>query len=310
MFKEKHYFIVGLFTLIVLVLGGYFVYWLTAAKDPANLKRYRIHFDGSVQGLGRGSSVRYLGVHVGRVQSIALKPSEPGRVEVLIDIAPDTPIRTNTQASVEMQGVTGLAYVSLSETSAPGELIAYPARGIPEIPAGTSRIERLFESAPALSAEVTALARNINRMLSRENLAHLSSMLANLDRASAGLEPAMAELGRVLRETRSTLEQLNAMAASLHQSGQRLAPELEGSLRNIRRTADNLDRLTGQLATLVGENRDSLDRFLGQGLTEFSLLLQEGRLAAREVRDLAESLQRDPTQLIIPSSIERTEIAP
>ena len=44
---------------------------IRAAATGATIVRYEIYFDGSVSGLARGSPVRYLGVDVGRVRSLA-----------------------------------------------------------------------------------------------------------------------------------------------------------------------------------------------------------------------------------------------
>ena len=74
---------------------------------------YQIAFAGSVTGLQQGSQVRYRGVPVGRVADIRIDPQRVEWVLVTIEVERGTPIRQDTVASLEMQGVTGIAFVQL-----------------------------------------------------------------------------------------------------------------------------------------------------------------------------------------------------
>ena len=70
--REANYTAVGAFVLLIATLGGFFVYWYAGSGDAREYKRYEIYFEGSVSGLIRGSTVRYLGVDVGRVIDIRI----------------------------------------------------------------------------------------------------------------------------------------------------------------------------------------------------------------------------------------------
>ena len=52
--------------LLVIVMAAGFVLWYSDTGDGQAVRRYEIYFDGSVSGLSEGSTVRYLGVAVGR----------------------------------------------------------------------------------------------------------------------------------------------------------------------------------------------------------------------------------------------------
>ena len=68
--REANYTAVGAFVLVVAALAGAFVYWYSDARNARSYERHEIYFEGSVSGLTVGSTVRYLGVDVGRVTDV------------------------------------------------------------------------------------------------------------------------------------------------------------------------------------------------------------------------------------------------
>src|SRR5690348_10675655 len=111
--REANYTAVGAFVLLVTTMAALFVYWYAGSADARDYKRYEIYFQGSVSGLNRGSTVRYLGVEVGRVAAIRIDQRAADRVQVIADIDSTTPISKSTLASLSLQGVTGLLYIDL-----------------------------------------------------------------------------------------------------------------------------------------------------------------------------------------------------
>ena len=105
-------------------------------RDRTQLQPYEIVSATAVSGLNSQSTVRYQGVQVGKVQSLALNPDKPGQVRIRIGVAPSTPITESTWAELGVQGVTGLANVELRDdgsslrrlTSTAAEPAAIPLR--------------------------------------------------------------------------------------------------------------------------------------------------------------------------------------
>jgi len=310
MFKDKHYFAVGLFVLLVCAMGGYFVYWLAVAKEPADTRRYLVYFEDSVRGLTKGSQVRYKGLNVGRVQDVRIAPDNPHRVEVMLEIEQTTPILSNTRASIQMQGVTGLSYVALNHSGAPGTAVQYPNQGVPEIGSTESSFDRLMESAPRLMNQVTELTRNINRLFNDQNISRISNILKQVEQTSAQLEPSLVELTSVLQQTSEALQHITEAAENLQRTSEQAQPQIMGTLNNIEQTSRHLAQASHQLQKLISDNQGSISEFVQSGLPEFNQLIRESRATVQEIQSLAESLQRNPSQLIVPSNIERTEIAP
>src|SRR5580693_5298393 len=111
--RSANYAAVGAFVLVVTLVAALFVYWYTDSREHRDFNRYEVYFDASVSGLERGSSVRYLGVGVGRVDSMRIDPRDSSRVMVVVDIDATTPISRKTVAELTLQGVTGLLFMDL-----------------------------------------------------------------------------------------------------------------------------------------------------------------------------------------------------
>ena len=72
--------------------------------------------------------------------------------------------------------------------------------------------------------------------------------------------------------------------------------------------ADNLSQATSRLNQILTENQADLRSFTRNGLPELEQLLRDGRATAGEVRDLAQSLRQNPSQLIYQSPEQGVEV--
>src|SRR5262249_50930880 len=92
-------------------------------QGEVELTRYDILFDGSVTGLQVDGTVRYRGIAVGHVTDIRIDPENIEKIRVTIEVKADTPVRTDTVASIEVQGITGGTYQvpAMKSQAYPGE---------------------------------------------------------------------------------------------------------------------------------------------------------------------------------------------
>ena len=175
---RARYVQMGAFTLAVLVVGFAFVYWLNNAGSLRDLAVYRVRFEGSVSGLLRGSAVLFNGIRVGEVTHLELNPADPRRVHATIALDRNTPIRVDTTASIEFQGLTGSPVIAL-------------AGGKSNQPLTSSRGETaLLVADAAASQSMSQAARETLRRLDgilAENAQPLRSMIGNLDTFSGVL---------------------------------------------------------------------------------------------------------------------------
>jgi phospholipid/cholesterol/gamma-HCH transport system substrate-binding protein len=296
--RDANYAAVGAFVLVVLLVGALFVYWYSDSREHKTFRRYEIYFDGSVSGLERGAAVRYLGVHVGRVQRLSIDPRDPGRVQVLVDIDSSTPISDKTLAELQLQGVTGLLYIDLQEIRSLPLPPLVPGIEYPVIRSARSRFDLFLARLPDVLASAGEVVDRAARALSDQNIVAITRALANIDKASEGLPQTLREVNTLVGELRGATIDLAASAKGARQVVDQAGPEVVSSLQRVHVIADNLANATDQIEKLIGDNRQDLRSFTRDGLPELERLLREGRSAAQELRELSSSLRENPSQLL------------
>ena len=164
--NDKRYFIAGLF-IIVLMAGTAFAFMWLAGSERRDDVLYRIRFDESVSGLALGDLVKYRGVDVGTVKSMALDPADPRQVEVGVSLRKDAPVTTDTKATLKMKGVTGSLFVELNagDPAAPSLLSATAAGETPVIVSEKSGLTVAMDQLPRVVEKLSAMENQAKKVL-------------------------------------------------------------------------------------------------------------------------------------------------
>jgi phospholipid/cholesterol/gamma-HCH transport system substrate-binding protein len=305
--REANYVAVGAFVLLVLCLAAGFVLWYSDTADEAQ-ERYEIYFTGSVSGLSEGSSVRYLGVVVGRVARIGIDPRDPGRVRVVADVGESTPVTADTVARLTLQGVTGLLFVDLRPREAGASpVVQVPSLKYPVIPSAQSQFDVLVSALPDVVAKAGEALERVNGLLSDRNIASVTAALGNAEAASRDLPAAVQDARVMFRDLREAANEMDSTMAALGELG---GEDVKVAAARLREVADSLALTASRLDKLVADNQDNVDRFADQGLAEFEQLIRETRQAVRSFDSLTESLERDPSRVVYRPQPSGVEIPP
>lgn len=295
--REANYAAVGAFVLVVALVAALFVYWYSGTRVHQTYDRYEIYFNGSVSGLEQGAPVRYLGVRVGRVIEMRIDPRDAGRVEVIAAIESTTPISSRTLAELDLQGLTGLLYIDLQQ-SAQAAAPPVPSLQYPVIRAAPSQFDVFMAQLPRLSAAAGGVIERLNRLLSDRNIADVSRSLDNLSQVSSSLPETVRNVNALLAQLRAATVELGATARSARNVMDTAGPQIVSTVRRLQTVADNLSKATDQLDAMVAENRADVRSFTRSSLPEIESFVREGRAAAKDIRQLSESLRQNPSQLL------------
>ena len=317
------YLLVGGFVLVLLAGTLGFLVWLINAGDGRPQRRYDVVYEGSVTGLREGSPVRLNGVKVGDVVQVALD-ADPSKVRIGLAIAEDVPIKQDTRASLEMEGLTGGRYVLLTgSTPASPPLGPTPGEAYPLIEALPSAFDQVLQDAPTVLANINDLLSRGNRLLSDQNLASITKafadlatittalaensdrieqIIANVDATLASLKSAGASVetfalsidanaGALLDSATSAFENVSALAARLNKA-------FETTGADVRQLVGNVSAAADQFSKLVAENREPLRDFTAQGLFELINFLAEARELVSGLRKITTEVERDPARFL------------
>ncbi|MET4805751.1 MlaD family protein [Limibacillus sp. MBR-115] len=335
---RANYLLVGLFVISLFVGGIGFVVWLAKVNVDASITSYEIHFEDSVSGLREGASVSYRGINVGEVKAIRIDPENLERIVVTIEVRADTPIRSDTVATLAIQGLAGGSYVLLSggsQSAAP--LVPQPGQRMAVIASKASGLQELLDSAPSVLSEANLVLKRANDLLRPENrkefeqaLINLSQLLATLKEGATGLPELMdtsrvtiEEIGRTAKtvgtttqsfqeliagfeseskqlasQAGATLKAFEDTARSVEGSADNLGGDLRGSLQAIRASAERFEVLGGTMNKILEENRGQLAEFTSSGLFEVVAFFSEARDLVTNVNRLLGQIERDPGNFI------------
>ena len=307
--REANYTAVGAFVLLITTMAALFVYWYAGSGDARDYRRYEIYFEGSVSGLNRGSTVRYLGVEVGRVVTIRIDRRAPDRVQVIADIDSHTPISATTLASLSLQGVTGLLYIDLlANADQKRKMEPVPSEIYPVIDSVRSNFDIFLASLPDLVGRAAEITDRAARVLSDENIAAFTSTMRSIEKSASTLPATLQDAGQVVAELKATLADVRIAAAGARQLIDTSGPDLAAASERVRAISENLARTTANLDRLMTDHRQDLGLFLRDSLPEIERLLRDSRTAAQEFRELSRSLKADPSQLLYEPSYRGVEI--
>src|SRR3954470_17247793 len=113
------YALIGLFVLTVIAAVFGFVYWLHNGGGLGERTVYRVRFENTVSGLLKGAAVLFNGMRVGEVTDLRIDTNNSQLVMATIAVDAATPVRADTKAGLDFQGLTGVPVITLQGGSTP-----------------------------------------------------------------------------------------------------------------------------------------------------------------------------------------------
>lgn len=223
---RANFILIGVFTLLAIVGTLGFFIWLASVQIDRQYATYGILFD-DVSGLDPSGDVLFNGISVGQVIGLRIYEEDPSKVFTTVEIDAATPVRTNTMAQLQSQGVTGVAYISLSGgTSGADPLISLDG-SLPIIPSRRSTVQTLVEDAPDLLAEATRLLQQFQALTGPENQAYVTNILRNLDTSSGHLDQALSDFSSITGTVSDATAQITRFTERLDAIGSSVEGTLE-----------------------------------------------------------------------------------
>jgi len=299
--KRTNPTLIGAFVVGALALTAAAIVLLGSVAWFSKIYKFALFFDDSVDGLVVGAPVKFKGVQVGSVEQIKLAPtgeSNDPRIAVIIGLdetrienlggstAGFTPtevqeaVDRGLRATLASQSLlTGLLYVSLNfdtDAAPPGK--SFGESEYPEIPTVPSRVEQVAQTANDIFKKLQAL--------------NWQGLFDSISETMDGLSRLVAdrETQELTRHLNDTLETIQELAQTLDDEIGPLTSEIQSVGKGLRTSLEKIDATVGELQAVVDPESPIF--------YELSTTLRELEKAARAIRSLSDSIDRNPSQLI------------
>lgn len=286
--NKAHAMAAGAFVLVVTVLLALLAIWLT--RDNTQRDLYDMSTSETVSGLQPQAAVRFRGVPVGKVELIGFDDKVKGNVLIRVSIDRSAPITRSTFATVASQGVTGLGFIQLDDDGKLAERLAVNDDDPPRIPLKPGGLDKLFRQSELIFNQVEQASTQLNKLLSDENqkamtgaVTQLGEAAASLNRVAKGMEPTVATLPALSRDTTATLKSVQTAADSINTTATRLNEK-----------GGPLDKLSEGGASLAA----GVETFSAGTLPKLAEVADETARAMRQMRRTVSAVDDNPQSLI------------
>jgi phospholipid/cholesterol/gamma-HCH transport system substrate-binding protein len=310
--RNAHYALVGAVAAVLLLGLLVFVVWLARVQFAAQYTVYDVDFKGPVRGLSSGGEVYFNGIKVGEVTKLSLDRRDPDRVVARVRTSADAPVKTDSYASLEPQGVTGVSYIQIAAGSPNAPLLrdVTPEGQIPVIRSREGALESLLQGGgDVLARSVEALDR-VNSLLSDQNLKAFSQTLGNVRDATA----LVKDQRRLLADLDTTVKSLTVTSGHIDELAQTTDTVINGqgrkTLTDLSAAADELKGAASDARTLAAKLQSPASNFAANGLPQLSRTAASLQTAAESLNRLVGEVERNPRALLAKPPAKTREVQP
>ncbi|HEV7437815.1 MAG TPA: MlaD family protein [Pseudorhizobium sp.] len=322
---KANYAIVGFFTLLVIAAAFGFVYWMAQSGRGGPTAELAIRIPGSANGLSVGSPVRFNGIPVGSVRSLSIDPDDPQYSIAFTEVRADAPVYPSTRAVLEVQGLTGAAYIELSggnkgeenilqkaiETERPAVLIADQSSVTNLLATADKILDRANQAIGDLQGFVAdargpltqtirnaeaftgALASNSDAI--DQFLESMSTLAVTFNGVSARLDSTLAAADQLVRAVDAG--KINAVVSNTERVTRNVADaseNLDEIAQNIREAAAGFERVTTDAQSVI-RRADTLmaaisPNNIGTAVNNITAASEDARSALSSAREVVDSV--------------------
>jgi phospholipid/cholesterol/gamma-HCH transport system substrate-binding protein len=243
----------GLFIALAMI-AGFLI--LQVIGDLSFFKpAYRIHarFE-SIQELKVGDPVKMAGVPIGKVEKIGLAGN---KVEVILRLAKDAPVKTDSTATIKFAGLLGQNYVSIDFGTSNAPNLTQDAEikttEQPDLSALMAKLDDVASGVQNLTKSFTG--DKIDNLLGpftdfmRQNNPRLSAIIANVQAVSTQITEGKGTVGKLIYD-----DALYKTVGDTMSNFQGVALEIKGTVARAQTIVDQINAGQGTVGKLVKDD--------------------------------------------------------
>ncbi|CAL80481.1 conserved hypothetical protein; putative ABC transporter; putative signal peptide [Bradyrhizobium sp. ORS 278] len=206
----------------------------------------RVVFDGgSAAGLRKGGPVNFDGVQAGQILSINLE--SPRKIVAMITLDKSAPIRKDTTAGIEFQGLTGIAAISLVGGAPTAPPVPLDHDGVPVLSADLKDQETMVETVHNIDKYVVTNAPAI-----KDALQTFESETASLQAKTAAFDSAIDKAEDIFKGFDTLVTKIDGAIPGFADGN---PDQLFDQIKSMRELVDSFKRKS---AKVIDESRKTL----------------------------------------------------
>jgi len=310
--RNANYALVGLISSIISVGLVIFVVWLASAGLSKSYDRYDVVFVGPVRGLAQGGEVDFNGIKVGDVAKISLDPADSRLVIARIRVGSDVPIRSDSFATLEPQGITGVNFIQISAGTGSKPLLkdTVPPGQVPRMASQKDALSDLLTGGTAIVQKAVESLDRVNRVLSDENIKTFSATLSDVQSVTAELrerKSIIADAQKTLQGADEAVIQIRDLAKSsnglVNGDGKRAVAKLADA-------ADGIDKSATQLREIMAKLQGPTVNFATTGLPQLTSAIISLQKTTDHLDEVLTEIQNNPRGIVLRPAAKDIEVKP
>jgi phospholipid/cholesterol/gamma-HCH transport system substrate-binding protein len=308
--RNAHYTAVGLVTLVLIIGLAAFVIWLGRMQLDQKYDIYEVVFDNPVRGLSEGGEVHFNGIRVGKVTELRLGSVNTAQVIATVELEGGTPVRTDSRAQLEPQGITGINYIQITPGSYQAPLLTEmtPKNKIPIIPTMPSALTELLQGGGSVLDRALEAMTQVNKVLSDENISSFSRSLENVEALTSELkerQKLLAEAERALTNAADAAEEIKKLSATTRELVEGDAPQ---TMDKINKASAEIEAAAKDVRRITTKLEAPIEDFNDNALPELKASVVNLNRAAQSMERLAEEARSSPQTLINKGPAEERKV--
>ncbi|PTM95303.1 MlaD family protein [Mycoplana dimorpha] len=261
---KANYAIVGFFTLVVIAAAFGFVYWMSQYGRSGEMAPLAIRIPGSAAGLSVGAPVRFNGIPVGSVRSLAIDSDDPRYSIALTEVSTEAPVKQSTSAVLEVQGLTGAAYIELSGGRTEDKNIlkqALETEGTAVLVAEQSSVTNLLATADKILKRADDAISEVHGFVA-DARGPLTATIRNAEIFSDALTRNSGNIDKFLQSVGGLSDTFTGLSGRLDSTMAAIDSLVKAvDAKKVDRVVSNVEKVTNDLASASGDVKGTIESF-------------------------------------------------
>ena len=297
--RQAHYALVGLATFVLALILVVFAFWFIQFDFNRSFGTYDVEFNTPVDGLTKGAEVHFNGIKVGEVTGLRLGNANTHQVIARVQLDSTTPVRVDSVASLEPQGITGLYYMQISPGSAKAPLLKHVPNGPPPvIHSVESALSKLLSGSGSVIENTYESLNRVNRLLSDRNIKTFSDSLDNLESLTAQLKDQQQLIDDTHEAVISAGQAADAVTQLAHSVNGVASDKLPATMDQINAATQKMADAADHVSALADSIKAPVDQVNQTTLPELQESLHNLNDASASLKSLVDSVQASPQELL------------